>query len=214
MTTSLRLLASALVILVVGTIIVFMFNRDKIKKQVIMDKEQNNLQSQIPPLEDPKTYPQQGLSDIEFPEANKPPYFYVPVGGDWVEINKNWSIRLAEIISDTRCPIGTKCATAGPAKVKIQLMQSGADYHKAYFEELEVLGNNRFQVQNGKLRLDENLSLRLDLMKFVKVSGTNAVTREDIGFNIALADLKPYPRVGSVTDLADKSWLGLFYVQD
>lgn len=206
MTTSLRLLAIALVILVVGTIIVFMLNRDKINDEVIMDDDQKNMVSQIPPVEEPKTDVQKEYGDKEFPEPNKPPYFYAPLGGDWIEINKNWSIRLEEVISDNRCPMGVVCETSGTAKVKVQFMQPDVDYSHAYFEELEVQGLNRYPTKDGEIKPE--------LAKPLKINRIHGITNEDIGFTITLADLKPYPQKEFVTDLADKSYIGLFYIQD
>ena len=65
--------------------------------------------------------------NVPFPEENGMTYFNIPMGNDWVAINSNWSIRLAEVLSDNRCPIGVTCATAGKAKVKVQFTQPNVD---------------------------------------------------------------------------------------
>lgn len=141
-----------------------------------------------------------------FPEPNQPPYFYAESGGDWVKINGNWSIRLHEVLSDDRCPLGVKCETSGKGRVKVQFMQPDVDYSRAYFEELEVGGLNRWSMPDGDLKPSLFYPLRIER--------TDAVTSRDIGFTITLADLRPYPDKDLPSDIADTKYVGLFYVSD
>ncbi len=144
------------------------------------------------------------LSGI-FPEPNKAPYFYVPLGKDWVKINDNWSIRLDEVISDTRCPLGVVCETCGEAKVKVQFMQPDVSYYKAYFETLEVYGLNRFPMPNGEIKPT--------MLKPITINRKHAVSNKEIGFKITFVDLRPYPDKQNSLDLKKINYTALFLVE-
>jgi hypothetical protein len=142
-----------------------------------------------------------------FPEYNKPPYFYATLGSEWVKINDNWSIRLAEVLSDSRCPSGySSCETCGKATVKVQFMQPDVDYYAAYFETLEVFGLNRYPMPNGELKPTMLLPFTIDRI--------HAISKKQIGFKITLVDLLPYPDKKFVTDVKEVKYRGLFHVEE
>ncbi|MDO9184887.1 MAG: hypothetical protein Q7W13_02670 [Bacteroidia bacterium] len=142
-----------------------------------------------------------------FPESNSHPYFYTRLGGEWVKLNDNWSIRLTEIFSDSRCPSGGgACEVSGFAKVKIQLMQPNVDYYKAYFETLIVPGLNRYPMPDG--------SLKPTLLEPIIIDRKDAITNKQIGLKITLADLHPYPFMKFVSDVKKIKYTGLIHIEE
>ena len=142
-----------------------------------------------------------------FPEPNKPPYFYVSKGDEWVKINDNWRIRIAEVLTDTRCPFGFgSCEVSGIAEVKVQFMQPNVDYYKAYYETLIVRGLNRYPMPDG--------ALKPTLLEPLTIDKTDAITKKQIGFKITLVDLRPYPLNKFYTDLKNINYTGLFCIED
>lgn len=141
-----------------------------------------------------------------FPEPNKPPYFYAEAGGDWVKINENWSIRLAEVISDDRCPFGVVCETSGKGMVKVQLRQPDVDYSAAYFKTLMVHGLNRYPMPNGELKPS--------MLEPVTIENIHVISQKQIGFTITLADLRPYPEKKFVENVKGIKYIGLFHVKE
>lgn len=142
-----------------------------------------------------------------FPEPDKAPYFYVSLGNEWVKINDNWSIRLAEALSDNRCPSGAgSCEVAGSAEVKVQFQQPDVDYYRAYFETLEVSGLNRFPMPDG--------AIKPPLLKSIIINRKDAITEKQIGFKITLVDLRPYPFKEFVRDIKKINYTGLFLIEE
>lgn len=146
------------------------------------------------------------LTEGIFPEPNQPPYFYAPLGADWVKLNDNWSIRLAEVLSDTRCPYGIgSCEESGKAIVKVQFMQPDVRYNSAYFETLEVFGLNRYPMPNGEIKSSMLLPMT--------INRTHPISNKQIGFKITLVDLRPYPEKHFTAELKSIKYIGLFHVE-
>lgn len=123
-----------------------------------------------------------------FPEDKQPGYIVAPIGSAWVKVNDNWELRFDSVLCDDRCPGGiTACETPGVAIAKVQFRQPGVDYHKAYFEEMKVSGLNRFPPTN---------ELKSSLFMPVHIYGKSGADGKDVSFDIALADLIPYPKQG------------------
>lgn len=135
-----------------------------------------------------------------FPEGKQPGYIVAPMGNAWVKVNDNWEVRLDSVLSDGRCPKGVTCVTAGIAIARVQFRQPGVDYHKAYFEEMKVNGLNRFPPTN---------ELKPSLFLPAHIYGKSAADSEDVSFDIALADLIPYPEQGEVRT---KNYVALFKI--
>ena len=142
-----------------------------------------------------------------FPEQDKAPYFYVSMGNEWVKINANWSIRLAEVLSDSRCPSGAgSCEVAGIAEVKVQFQQPNVDYYLAYFEPMEVSGLNRYPMPDG--------AIKPTMLKPIIINRKDAITEKQIGFKITLVDLRPYPFKEFVRDIKKINYTGLFHIEE
>lgn len=135
-----------------------------------------------------------------FPEGKRPGYIVVPMGSAWVKVNDNWQIRLDSVLGDGRCPKGVTCVTAGIAIAKVQFRQPGVDYHKAYFEEMKVNGLNRYPPTN---------ELKPSLFLTVHIYGKSSVDGKEVSFDVALADLIPYPKQG---EDGTKNYVALFRI--
>ena len=68
----------------------------------------------------------------------------------------------------------------------VQFQQPGIDHYKAYSGEMKVNGSNRFPPTN---------ELKPSFFMPVYIYGVPAQGK-DLSFNIALADLIPYPKQG------------------
>jgi hypothetical protein len=122
-------------------------------------------------------------ADGQNPQSN---YVYATLGNDWSKANDHWQIRLAEIISDDRCPETESCDSPGKAVVKVQLQEFNVDYSRAYFETLEVSGHNQGQLQA------------------VTIPRKDAITGQEVGIKIALADLQK----------KDNNFTAAFYIEE
>ncbi|HMQ02085.1 MAG TPA: hypothetical protein PKD79_03385 [Candidatus Doudnabacteria bacterium] len=121
-------------------------------------------------------------NNLIFPEAGAPSLFRV--GSDWVEINRNWSIRLDEVISDERCPYLLTCETSGWAKINFQLQQSNVDYYQAYMETFEVSGLNRWPMPDGEIK---------EALLRPRTIEKKDINNQSINFQLTVLDLRPYP---------------------
>ncbi len=135
-----------------------------------------------------------------FPEGKHPGYIIAPLGSTWVKVNSTWEVRLDSVLGDGRCPKGVTCVTAGIAIARVQFRQPGVDYHKAYFEEMKVNGLNRFPPTD---------ELKPSLFLPVHIYGKSGADGKDVSFDIALADLIPYPKQG---EERTKNYVALFRI--
>lgn len=154
-----------------------------------------------PPSDFSPQEPTMDTPGTTFPESNQPPHFYVPLSNEWTEVNEHWSIRLAEVVKDNRCPDATRCEESGSAEVRVQLMQPDVEYDAAYFETLKVFGLNRYPMPDGEIKPT--------MLNPITISRTHAVTQEQIGFVLTLVDLRPYPKE-SPSNISGTPYVGLF----
>lgn len=141
---------------------------------------------------------------IRFPEPDKSPYYYVALNTNWIKVNKRWSVRMAEVLSDGRCPTMVVCEVAGRATVKIELQFTDGNETEKWFETLTVEGVNRFPMPDG--------ALKPTLLKTAVVSPPNYKTQS--GIKITLCDLRPYPRKEFPRDIPAIPYKGLLLITE
>lgn len=121
-----------------------------------------------------------------FPEADKPPYFYLRAG-EWRVLPRDWEAKFEKIINDNRCParLPAVCEVAGSATIQIQLRRKGEA--KTNTKVFKVEGLNRF-----------NEKLKEGLLHPVTIhSEENGVENRNQSIIITLADLHPYSLLDS-----------------
>lgn len=100
------------------------------------EKLENNIQSSI------KNNPMNNQA----PENNSPtkpsmdeklPTFKKVKLGQSVYVSKTTKIIFRELVSDSRCPKGVQCITAGEAVVRLQLVDDVTDFSKAYISTIK-----------------------------------------------------------------------------